>query len=440
MKYATALLLIASFSIAFAQAQAPANFWEPTNGLEGATVNALAVHQTGAVFAGTLEGVFRSDDDGDTWTLVGNGLPQVPVFSFAVNTAGDVFVGTSGAGLFRSLDDGQTWTEVNTGFDDHADVVALVINSEGDIFAGTHGMGLYHSIDNGQTWTDLDLDNRIPPYPTDELPFILTDVAVNTEGDVFLWVPGGPFRSEDKGETWTAIGSQEGGYIHTLAINTDGDVFAGDCGQGLFRSSDRGQTWVRTNEGLPGEPLDSDLNIIDLALDVGGKMFASIATVGGRCLEAQGGGVYRSEDNGETWHAVNTGLTNLSVRSLAVGTDGRVFAGTEGDGVFRSAEVAAPVAIETLSSAVPQRFTLAQNYPNPFNPSTVFEFDVRQAGAVTLRIYTVLGEVVATVVDEPLSAGRYQTQWDATGLASGVYLYRLEARGFVATRALTVLR
>ena len=57
-----------------------------------------------------------------------------------------------------------------------------------------------------------------------------------------------------------------------------------------------------------------------------------------------------------------------------------------------------------------------------------------------LQIYNLLGEHVATLVDGPLAAGRYQTTWEATGLASGVYLYRLQAEGWVQTKKLTLLR
>jgi hypothetical protein len=83
---------------------------------------------------------------------------------------------------------------------------------------------------------------------------------------------------------------------------------------------------------------------------------------------------------------------------------------------------------------------LRQNYPNPFNPSTTIEFALAKAGFVTLTIYNVAGENVATLVSESLTAGSYQYHWDAGGLASGVYFYRLEAGQFSQTKKLLLLR
>ncbi|MDZ7304916.1 MAG: T9SS type A sorting domain-containing protein [candidate division KSB1 bacterium] len=91
-------------------------------------------------------------------------------------------------------------------------------------------------------------------------------------------------------------------------------------------------------------------------------------------------------------------------------------------------------------SDIPKVYALHQNYPNPFNPSTTFEFALPKASLVTLKIYDLLGNDVATLVAEKLPAGKHQCVWEAKGLASGVYLYRLEAGEFVQTRKLILLR
>jgi len=91
---------------------------------------------------------------------------------------------------------------------------------------------------------------------------------------------------------------------------------------------------------------------------------------------------------------------------------------------------------------------LSQSYPNPFNPSTTIEFSLPQTGFVTLKVYNILGEVVATLVNEELNVGTYTTQWNASGVASGVYLYRLQAgnpsagsdQSFVETKKMVLLR
>ena len=99
-----------------------------------------------------------------------------------------------------------------------------------------------------------------------------------------------------------------------------------------------------------------------------------------------------------------------------------------------------PVAIEPISGLLPKTSALHQNYPNPFNPSTTIEFALANGGWVTLKIYNVLGEEVAELVAENLSAGSYKYDWNAAGLASGMYFYRLEAGRYKQTRKLVLLK
>ena len=99
------------------------------------------------------------------------------------------------------------------------------------------------------------------------------------------------------------------------------------------------------------------------------------------------------------------------------------------------------------STALPQEFTLQQNYPNPFNPATTITFTLPNEfrGAVTLRVYNMLGELVRELVQRELEAGTYREVWDgldATGgrVASGVYLYQLRAGSFAATKKLVMMK
>jgi streptogramin lyase len=89
---------------------------------------------------------------------------------------------------------------------------------------------------------------------------------------------------------------------------------------------------------------------------------------------------------------------------------------------------------------IPTQFDLKQGFPNPFNPSTTIEFALPKSAFVTLKIYNVLGEEVATLIAEQRSAGIHKFNWDARGLASGVYLYRLEAGDFVQMKKLILMR
>jgi hypothetical protein len=96
--------------------------------------------------------------------------------------------------------------------------------------------------------------------------------------------------------------------------------------------------------------------------------------------------------------------------------------------------------VDNEINLMPDKITLYQNYPNPFNPTTVIEFLLPQESFLTLKVYNVLGQEIATLFSENLVAGKYSTEWNATGEASGVYFYRLTAGSFSETKKLILLR
>jgi len=96
--------------------------------------------------------------------------------------------------------------------------------------------------------------------------------------------------------------------------------------------------------------------------------------------------------------------------------------------------------VQEISLSIPSEFKLSQNYPNPFNPTTTIEFSTPRSTHVRIVIYSTLGHLVHTLVDENLSPGTYRKQWVAAGLASGVYFYRIQAGTFVDTKRLLLLK
>lgn len=93
-----------------------------------------------------------------------------------------------------------------------------------------------------------------------------------------------------------------------------------------------------------------------------------------------------------------------------------------------------------VSVGTPDRFTLEQNYPNPFNPTTTIAYGITQNGPVSLKIYDNSGKEVATLVNEPKTAGYYTVTFSNPNLSSGIYYYKLEAGNFVATKKMVLLR
>jgi PKD repeat protein len=93
-----------------------------------------------------------------------------------------------------------------------------------------------------------------------------------------------------------------------------------------------------------------------------------------------------------------------------------------------------------LDEPLPSEYGLAQNHPNPFNPTTEITFALPQSGRVTLDVFNIAGQKVATLVDGVYPAGEFSVSWDASGYSSGIYLYRLTTGDFVQTRKMVLLK
>jgi len=89
---------------------------------------------------------------------------------------------------------------------------------------------------------------------------------------------------------------------------------------------------------------------------------------------------------------------------------------------------------------VPSEFSLSQNYPNPFNPSTAINFSIAEKGFVTLKVFNLLGQEVALLVNEEKAAGHYNVNFNASQLASGMYVYRLQTENFTSTKKMILMK
>jgi len=98
------------------------------------------------------------------------------------------------------------------------------------------------------------------------------------------------------------------------------------------------------------------------------------------------------------------------------------------------------VGVEEKTKTVPTEFTLDQNYPNPFNPTTTITYGLKNNGPVTLKVYNMLGQEVATLVDKAQNAGEYKVDFDASKLASGIYMYKLETKNESMAKKMLLLK
>ena len=337
--------------------------WQEINqNLIAFNVSALVIKKNGHIFAGTnvflspVRGVLRSTDRGNTWTEVNNGLANRFVSSLALNSNEHIFAGTFG-GVFRSMDNGDSWTALTTtGLTDRF-ILSLVVNASGDIFAGTNGNGIFRLLSGSASWdsVNIGLTNRV-----------VRSFAINSSnGYIFAGTAAGVFRSTNNGDAWTTGLTDQN--VYALAINANGDIFAGtrklsgfsESGGAIFRSTDHGGSWTKVHEV-------SNKGFLSLAINkINGAIFAGTA----------GNGVFYSLDKGDQWTEANSGLTTLVISSFAVDSTEHIYAGTDGGGVFRSAQPAKfPLAITNAATTVGVTSATLNGAVNPNGLDTMVKF------------------------------------------------------------------
>jgi hypothetical protein len=142
----------------------------------------------------------------------------------------------------------------------------------------------------------------------------------------------------------------------------------------------------------------------------------------------------------DTTSNANTLLSNkgMPIPGITTDIDGQVRDPSHPD-IGADEFVRILVAVEGSEGGVPASYALGQNYPNPFNPSTTISYELPIESHVTLRVFDLLGKEVATLVNGVQEPGHKSVQWNAGGVASGVYLYRLQAGSYSSTKKLLLL-
>ncbi|MFQ6674326.1 MAG: T9SS type A sorting domain-containing protein, partial [Fidelibacterota bacterium] len=129
----------------------------------------------------------------------------------------------------------------------------------------------------------------------------------------------------------------------------------------------------------------------------------------------------------------------LRLRFRMTSDDSVTFSGWSVDDVYLLVDTTLSV-VEEAQASLPEKFSLEQNYPNPFNPTTTIAFSLPRSGNVELVVYDLLGREVATLLNGWRPAGRHEVVWNASAMATGVYLYRLKSGDFAKTKKLLLLK
>ena len=327
-------------------------------GKMGNPVVALAVFGA-TVYAGTYgSGVFRSDDSGDSWTTVNEGLTDRKVCALLAVNEDTVFTGTAESGIFRTMDGGDTWVEINTGLTNTTVGGLAVIGNT--IYAGMSER-LVYSVNGGESWQPVKFSSipseylistlsvsegelyigaiRFAPqdqggvvggvFRLDEENNALDEVIVNRDltgiqcmeiVDTTLYIGtqrDGIFQWEKGADPWAISRGLNGYLITALSVN----------GENIYAGTEDGQVFLNEGIGKPWKLLNST--------DTGHSSLSGLRRIGSTLyVSFRGKGGIRSNNGGDSWTPINDGLDDTSVVTMeAIGTD--LYVGTYSKGVFR---------------------------------------------------------------------------------------------------------
>ena len=357
------------------------------------------------IYAGTWGGkIYKSTDGGKNWIVINTGMNVS--FIWSLNVSGGVIFAATEKGVYKF--NGSSWILTSlSGKDIHA-----LVSYNGVLYAGTWGFGVFKSTDLGATWTEI--NNGFGGF------LAIQALTITSNGNVFAGTAGGGVFKCTDGINWNKLSC---GYsvIWSMA-STSTSVFAGTYGDGLYKSTDGGLSFVKV----------TSLNVTfvySMSVDLSGKIYVSSLT----------NGVYMSSDNGSTWTSL--GMSGYGVSAMAVNPNSAdVYVGTKEGQVYKISSSNSATAVGDNNISTPTEYKLAQNYPNPFNPSTTIEFVVPQAGMYSLKVYNTLGQEVANLVENELASGLHKVTFDASRIASGMYIYKLSGNNVNVSKKMILMK
>lgn len=286
------------------------NTWTAANGglPIGSTVSVIKV-RNGIIYIGTDTGVYTSSNNGNVWKQVDN-FPSDAGISGITFVGNSILVSTDEEGVFRSDDDGKTWVDANAGL--LADTESLVTN--GNKLWCVSGENVVRSLDGGKTWKIV----RYRVFANETIQ------SLQRDGNTLYLTNGNLLRSTNDGDTWELVNQPQaipdGVYLSQFWVSGK-EIIAATLVNGLVRSTDGGVNWkFLSRDGLPS---------VDRRPSFLTKLKNTIY------LGFQGGGLYRSANDGTSWEAVKDVRNNADVWALAAVGD-TLYAGTNSESLYRS--------------------------------------------------------------------------------------------------------
>ncbi|MEP7145523.1 MAG: T9SS type A sorting domain-containing protein [bacterium] len=256
--------------------------------------------------------------------------------------------------------------------------------------------------------------------------------SINTD-KIYIGTSNGKIHmTTNNGVNWTAATGFP--YVSDLWVDfADDDICYATTGgnvadKHVYKTTNGGVNWISITTNLP---------------NIGVNSIAIRQTSPKMIFVGSDLGVFQSTNEGASWVTFNTGFPNVEVYDLKYKEGPKLLlAATHGRGCFMF-DISLIVSVQN-QNGIPEKFSLSQNYPNPFNPSTKISYEIPLSGngatAVSLKIFNALGNEVATLVDTKQNAGRYEIDFNASRLSSGVYFYKLIAGDNIASKSMLLIK
>jgi photosystem II stability/assembly factor-like uncharacterized protein len=406
------------------------------------SVNSQVCWAVGQIYPGSTTpypGYIKTIDGGENWIL--SSIPGIPdgflqqIFAIDADTAYvTVYVesGQSSKGIYKTTNGGTTWVRQNA-FNTSLYGAGFIhfFDSQNGVVIGDPNLEAYTTINGGLTWNPVTMPTALPDEYT-----LLGENRITAVGNtIWFFTDHRLFKSSDKGYTWTVLVDDPSyyGWIASISFQDEqtGIYARRISGSGTNhiykKTTDGGTTW----DALSNSILD---NLAPSCIQhIPGTSSVYVA-VGGRTPTMRGTAV--TYDAGESWTLIDTlGVLLINFVNTSVGWGSQWATNV----VYKYVGPPLPVEEEEIDE-VPTVFLLSQNYPNPFNPTTTFRYSIPQTSKVVIKVFDILGNEIATLIDEEKSVGTYELTWDAEGLPSGVYFYQLKAGSFLETKKMILLR
>jgi photosystem II stability/assembly factor-like uncharacterized protein len=388
--------------------------WEKIEAVRSSLIYSV-VFDGNDIFVGG-DSLYRSEDGGNSWEVFlpkGQAIDITALYKFDDK----IFAGTYGDGVYISTNNGNTWQSFNSGLSGYALYAKKFVSSGDTIFYGSDGGGIYYLINNSNAWQSY--NQNLPS----NYAWTINDIIITNNNLLVSAGGSGYYYQREKGSSgWIEkrIQTPRGSFTtpNTFFV-TDNIVFSGHR-EGIYRSFDEGNSF--DSVGISAISMD----VVSFA-KFENRIFAGYTRAGANDFY-----IWYSDNMGDSWSFMDHQFYYLFI--LYVYND-KLWAATD-DGLWYNQ--LSPSSVESPDDL--KTFVLYQNYPNPFNPATKIKYSVPQSSQVQIKVFDVLGNDIATLVNEEKSSGGYEVNFNASELSSGIYFYVLQAGSFVETKKMILLK